>query len=216
MTRNGMAALAAATGMALAAGACGAPPPTPNLERGLTVYATCIPCHGQDGLGKQELGAPAIAGHEAWYIEEQLKKFRSGARGWHAEDLEGLRMKPMALSIPRDDDVPAVAAYVASLKPPEYRPRVTGGDPGRGSEQFARCTACHGAGAGGNPILKAPALAGKDDWYLLNQLKKFKAGIRGGGSMDPNGMIMRAQAAQLPDEQAMKDVISHIQRLTRP
>ncbi|MEK6816215.1 MAG: hypothetical protein AABY09_01260, partial [Nanoarchaeota archaeon] len=52
---------------------------------------------GQDGLGKPGLGAPAIAGHEAWYIEEQLRKFRSGARGWHAEDLEGLRMKPMAL-----------------------------------------------------------------------------------------------------------------------
>ena len=60
----------------------------------------------------------------------------------------------------------------------------------------------HGAAGGGNPILKAPSLAGKESWYLLTQLKKFKAGMRGGPA-DANGMLMQAQVATLPDEQAM-------------
>ena len=78
-----------------------------------------------------------------------------------------------------------------------------------------RCATCHGATAMGSQILGAPALATKDPWYLLTQLKKFKAGIRGGAG-DANSVIMRAQAAQLADEQAMKDVLAHVQNLAHP
>ena len=37
-----------------------------------------------------------------------------------------------------------------------------------------------------------------------------------GGPADANGMLMQAQVATLPDEQAMKDVIAHVQKLARP
>ena len=58
-------------------------------------------------------------------------------------------------------------------------------------------------------------LAKLDDWYVLTQLKKFKAGIRGANPADVSGATMRPMAATLPDEQAMRDVVAHIQGLSK-
>ena len=75
--------------------------------------------------------------------------------------------------------------------------------------------ACHGPTGGGNEAMRAPPLAKLDDWYVLTQLKKFKAGIRGTNPADLSGATMRPMAATLPDEQAMRDVIAHIQGLSK-
>jgi cytochrome c553 len=162
------------------------------------------------------LGVPSIAGMESWYLDAQLKKFRAGTRGVHPDDAEGLRMRPMALSLPLDADTTAVAGYLTTLhaKPPVAS--VTGGDARRGMEIYSRCATCHGANGEGNQALSAPSLANKEPWYLLGQLKKFKAGQRGANPADVYGAMMRAQAMQLPDEQAMRDVLTHVQVLARP
>jgi cytochrome c oxidase subunit 2 len=150
-----------------------------------------------------------------WYLEAQLAKFKGGVRGAHPDDVAGMRMGPMSRTLFTEEDVRAVAAYVASL--PAERPTslLSGGDPEQGKVVFvAVCTQCHGPDAAGNPTLNVPPLNRASDWYLLTQLKKFKAGVRGANPADQYGALMRAMAATLADEQAMKDVLAYIGTLT--
>ena len=51
--------------------------------------------------------------------------------------------------------------------------------------------------AAGNPDLKAPRLAGTDDWYLATQLRKFRSGVRGASPKDMGGRLMRPMARTL-------------------
>ena len=60
---------------------------------------------------------------------------------------------------------------------------------------------------------KAPSLFMTGDWYQLEQLKKYKAGIRGGNPKNSYGLVMRGFAMGFADEQAMKDVVAYIQSL---
>ena len=61
----------------------------------------------------------------------------------------------------------------------------------------------------------APPLASTNDWYLLNQLKKFKNGIRGVHPDDEYGNAMANMVLVLADEQAMRDVIAYIKTLEK-
>jgi cytochrome c553 len=102
------------------------------------------PCHNADGSGNAAVGAPNIAGMKEWYVERELDKFRSGVRGMHFSDVEGMRMRPMALSLTSEDDVKAVARYVETL-PPVPAAHIAPGDPkGRRSALYATCSSCHG------------------------------------------------------------------------
>ena len=40
-------------------------------------YATCASCHGDNGAGNQDLGAPRIAGTDDWYLATELRKFKT-------------------------------------------------------------------------------------------------------------------------------------------
>jgi cytochrome c553 len=182
---------------------------------GKELYGACTSCHGDSGLGDRKLGAPSIAGLPAWYVEAQVTKFKTGARGAHPDDFEGLRMRPMAKQMMNEGEVKAVAAYVASLPRTPITPTLEGGNASAGAASFGTCTACHGASAQGNENLKAPPLAGQADWYLLAQLRKFKTGIRGVDPKDASGAMMRPMALTLPTDQAMLDVVAHVSKLSR-
>jgi cytochrome c553 len=190
--------------------------PSDPLVRGAELYESCLPCHGADGAGNQRVLAPAVAGLPQWYIEAQLMKFRAVKRGYHFDDLAGLRMRPMALSMPTEDDVKTVSQYIASLPRPASQVTMQGGNAEKGKQYFNTCIACHGADGMGNQALNAPALAGTDDWYMMEQLLKFKSKVRGDPAIDPVGATMQAMTATLPDEQAMKDVIAYIKTLPVP
>ena len=185
-----------------------------NDAWGEVLFQLCAACHGDDGEGNQELAAPTIAGLDAWYVKAQLIKFRTGVRGMHAGDAEGMRMRPMSLTLGSDEDVEAVTQYVASL--PQIKPpaTLTGGDPVKGKTLYAPCTACHGPSAEGNPLLNGPPLSHLPDWYQLSQIKKFQAGMRGVMPEDATGILMRPMSFILADEQAIKDVIAHIVTLS--
>ncbi len=183
-------------------------------ERGKDLYRLCATCHGKDGSGDRSVGAPAIAGMAQWYVEAQLEKFRSGMRGTHFDDIAGMRMRPMSLTLMREGDVPAVSAYVAGLPPIAPPSALTGGDAANGKTLYTPCIACHGADGSGNQALFGAPLANVSDWYLLTQLENFRAGIRGSKSGDQSGAMMRPMALTLADEQAMKDVIAHIMTLS--
>jgi cytochrome c oxidase subunit 2 len=188
--------------------------PDEGVARGEALFNDyCAPCHGVDGTGKQGVGAPGIAGLDAWYVERQFHKFKDGVRGADARDIAGLRMRPMARTLATDNDIALVAEYVASM--PVIRPEavLAGGDPDRGKELYATCAACHGPEAAGNEILNAPPLNHSNDWYMLTQLKHFKDGVRGANPDDMTGASMRPMAMTLQDEQAMKDVVAYIQTL---
>jgi cytochrome c553 len=189
----------------------GAAAPAQDLERGEQLYVLCKQCHGTEGAGNAEALAPAIAGLPDWYVTTQLQTFRSGARGTHPDDVAGIRMYPMARWLESDADVEAVAAYVASLAPARPEPVLEGGDPARGAQTYQGvCIACHGPQGLGNQAMGSPSLLNSSDWYLLSSLKKFKSGVRAGSPQNPNSVLMRGFAAQLADEQAMKDVIAYV------
>ncbi len=191
---------------------CHAPSAPTGSARGPALFETCAACHGDDGQGRPEYGAPAIAGLDAWYVEAQLEKFRTGARGAHPDDAAGLRMRPMARQLDGAENVHAVAEYVASLPPTNPSATLTG-NAEAGEALFATCATCHGEGARGNVDRGAPPLHAASDWYLLAQLQKFKAGVRGTNPADTTGAQMRPMALGLADEAAMRDVLSYIATL---
>jgi cytochrome c553 len=182
---------------------------TDAATRGKEVFETCVPCHNADGSGNATIGAPNIAGMKEWYVQEELDKFRGGFRGMQFSDMEGMRMRPMALSLTSEDDVKAVAHYVESMTPVRH-PASLPGDPKAGEALFATCAACHGDNGAGNQDLKAPRIAGLDDWYLATELRKFRSGLRGTSPKDPEGRLMRPMARGLADEDAIRNVVAYI------
>ncbi len=86
-----------------------------------------------------------------------------------------------------------------------------GGDPQRGQQLYAVCSACHGPDGQGNAQMNAPKLAGQEPWYLRRQLEYYKNGVRGSDPDDTFGRQMAPMAATLSTEQAMRDVIAYIQ-----
>ncbi|MBI5837494.1 MAG: c-type cytochrome [Candidatus Eisenbacteria bacterium] len=186
----------------------------PNPVKGKVIFTkTCVACHGEKAQGKRDLNSPALHTQEPWYLAAQLQKFRSGLRGVDPKDAGGLVMRPMALSLPDEQAVLDVAAYVSSIEGPPATPEVKG-DAQAGAATFIKvCAACHGDGARGRPDLKTPALVGQNDWYVVLQLQKFKQGLRGADLKDATGAQMRAMALTLTSDVAMKDVAAYIARL---
>ncbi len=88
---------------------------TGDAGTGKNYYATCAACHGQNGMGNEALNAPPIAQLDAWYIDTQLHKYRTGIRGAHPRDVEGAQMAPMAKALPSDEALTDVAAYISTL-----------------------------------------------------------------------------------------------------
>jgi cytochrome c553 len=185
-----------------------------DLARGEQLFELCTQCHGTNGGGNSEALAPAIAGMPSWYVEAQLKNFKNGIRGMHADDTGGLRMYPMSQWLRTEADQKAVAAYVASLPATDPTAELAErGDAARGAGYYAVCSACHGPDGGGNQGMGAPPLTGQSDWYLYSSIKKYKSAIRGSGKGDPFGAAMIGMVATLPSEAAILDVIAHIESL---
>lgn len=186
-----------------------------DADAGKAHFATCVACHGEQAQGNRALNAPRINHLEAVYIVAQLQKFRSGIRGGEGATASARQMAPMAATLADDEAVLDVATYIASL---DSETPVAGveGDSAMGADYYNQfCGACHGAGAMGNVALNSPRLAGSDDWYLLAQLRAFRSGERGSHPDDATGRQMRAMAAILPDEQALKDVVAFLAGLER-
>jgi len=211
LTKNLVTTLGLAVWMVAAAGVHSAL--ASENERGEKLFALCQQCHGPKGQGDPTFLAPHIAGVDQWYLEAQLRNFRAGLRGKHPQDYPGMRMYPMAQWLPTDEDVTAVAAYVANLPDNRPAPTLTGGDPNNGKTLYQVCTACHGPEAVGNQALNAPPLLNASDWYLHSSLQRFKDGIRGGTPQNTNAVMMRGMSATLKDEQAIRDVIAYIMSL---
>jgi cytochrome c553 len=89
--------------------------PIGSLAKGESLTMTCSVCHGAglQGLTLPRVGAvPPIAGRSASYLARALYDFKLGSRGGTNAQF----MKP-AVDKLTEDDVIAIAAYVASLEP---------------------------------------------------------------------------------------------------
>ena len=171
------------------------------------LYAPCASCHGSDGEGNQRLGAPRLAGQPGWYIERQLRNWREGIRGTHSEDIYGMQMRPMAMTLIKD--LRRVVQFITTLRGTPSEPTIKG-DIDVGKTAYVTCTACHGAQGEGNKALNAPKIAGLPDWYVARQLKSFKKGIRGTHEKDIYGQQMRPMAMALANDEAMNNVAAYV------
>jgi cytochrome c553 len=87
------------------------------------------------------------------------------------------------------------------------------GDAARGKSLFGVCATCHGPNGEGMQEMNAPALAGRESWYIVRQLQNFKSGVRGTDPGDIYGRQMAPMAQLLPDKQAMEDVAAYLSTL---
>lgn len=85
-----------------------------NVDAGRRLYATCAACHGADGRGIAATNAPRLQGMSDWYMARQLKNFRDGVRGAHAQDVYGAQMALVAGMLTDDAAVGDVLAYLNS------------------------------------------------------------------------------------------------------
>jgi cytochrome c553 len=177
-------------------------------------YQVCIACHGATGQGNAAMGAPALAGQGAAYLERQLKHFKAGIRGADPLDTQGAQMKAMALTL-EDADIPRMANYLSALPRPAATTAPTG-DLKNGNNYYqSKCGACHGGQAEGNPDLNAPGLAWLDAAYLKHQYQNFQLGVRGTHTEDKFGRQMKMMSTSLPTDKDLDDVIAYIQSLAK-
>ena len=87
------------------------------------------------------------------------------------------------------------------------------GDAAKGQAFYAVCATCHGADGKGLESFNSPNLTGLQEWYIVRQLKNFRAGLRGVDSKDTYGMQMRPMALTLANDQAVEDVAAYITTL---
>ena len=191
-----------------------------DSEAGHRSYDVCAGCHGFLGEGNELIGAPRLAGVEAWYLERQVLNFREGIRGHVDGDASGKRMALMAQSVDSDRELGDLLAWIGTLPAPApaagalSSAAVTGNVEG-GRTLYALCSACHGSDGSGSESLGAPALVTLDGWYLLDQLSAYAEGIRGTHPSDTFGMQMRALATSFDTDVERLDLASFIDSLRR-
>ena len=137
--------------------------------------ASCVRCHGLDGVSKTK-GVPHIAGQRPAYLHLELRAYQTGVRGEKAMD--GV-VKYMS-----DDALVKVAAYYASLDPPQpvatpgAKPAAAKPDPVQaGKAAAASCAGCHGEG-GVSKIPGMPSLVSFAPKYFVAAMKAYKSGQR--------------------------------------
>lgn len=186
--------------------------PAGDPVAGQASYAVCSACHGAQGEGNKAVNAPKLAGQDPHYLERQLHNYKSGVRGTADGDTLGMQMAGMAATLATDKAVRDVVAYIGTLpdNPPE--PTITG-NIRKGKNFYTTCQFCHGPEGQGYWTMNAPRLSGMSDWYLAEQLRKFRDGVRGSHREDMYGRQMAQMADLFQDEQALADLVAYLNEL---
>jgi cytochrome c553 len=114
------------------------------------------------------------------------------------------------------DLLPSLAAHVETL--PRQQPTagevLAGADLINGRLLFEeRCMECHRYNASGEVVFGSPPLVGLQDWYLLAQVQKFRAGTRGTAKGDAMGAKMVASAQAITTDETARDLVAYIMTL---
>jgi cytochrome c oxidase subunit 2 len=62
------------------------------------------------------MNAPRLKGMSDWYLATQLKNFKHGVRGAHAQDMYGPQMALLSAILPDDQAIDDLVAYIDTLK----------------------------------------------------------------------------------------------------
>jgi len=90
-----------------------------DKKKGKAYYSSCVICHGEDGRGLPAMGGPNLLGLDAKYVTLQINNFKKGIRGGHTLDTWGSMMGLMSRTLPNDQAIEDVLAYLNSdLNPP--------------------------------------------------------------------------------------------------
>ena len=179
-------------------------PASSNLEE---VYQACVLCHGT----KEMQRGPILDGLPAWYIERQLGKFAAGKRGQKEENRSSLLMIPVVQQYDDPQLWSKLAKRFESLPKPDHIKTIRG-NPERGKQLYAVCASCHGPQGQGNLTINAPPLNVQEDWYLMDQLRKFKMDWRGYDPDDVEGNLMR-NITKIYSINDLKDIVAYIVRM---
>jgi len=183
-----------------------------NVDAGRLLYNnTCKTCHGESAEGNKKFLAPTLANNNDWYLYRQLMNYRNGIRGYDDHDTLAFQMAAMAKTLKDSIAACDVVAYIKIL-PGDNITIATVGDIKNGKNIYQSiCGSCHGPNASGNEKFNAPRLSGLNDWYLKQQIWKFKKSIRGSHPDDKLGAQMITMMAMLPDDQSINDVVVYMQ-----
>ncbi|HIG31644.1 MAG TPA: c-type cytochrome [Verrucomicrobiales bacterium] len=171
------------------------------------LYKSCQLCHSTREMQR----GPIIDGWPAWYVESQLFKFRKNIRGNDSRNKSEVLMRVGMSVLESDSQVRELARYISTLDIKKSI-RTARGDVNKGKTIFLRCLPCHGNKAEGIPLLKTPPLIVMEDWYLVDQIRKFQMGWRGNSERDPHGLMM-AVAVKPLSKQDILDVVVYIGKL---
>jgi cytochrome c553 len=186
-----------------------------DATAGAAKASTCIACHGPGGNSLDVTLGPVIAGQNASYSRDQIRRIKTGQR-------PNPVMQPLVKDL-TDQDIADVAAYFANQTPtgneadPSYwkdgEKLYRSGDAARG---IPACTACHGPQGRGNPAAGYPALQAQFAVYTVKQLDGYAADTRyardaaGQPQAGPNAPIMKVIAARLTAEDR-RNLASYLQ-----
>ena len=197
--------------------ACGTPTgddheTEPISEKG-AYQRICQQCHGENGEGNLELRSPSIAGQPAWYLQRQIEKFRSGQRGADPRDTFGQQMRAIALTLEDADIAEAIETVTSFRAFPTESTLTADSEHGRQIYQ-EQCIDCHRYNGSGELVFGSSPLTAFQDWYLADQLDKFRTGIRGYHADDEKGSQMRHLASYLAESDT-RDVTAYIATLAK-
>ncbi|MBT4227020.1 MAG: c-type cytochrome [Verrucomicrobia bacterium] len=153
----------------------------------------CMVCHSTREMQR----GPVLDGLPEWYLAEQLRNFKSGHRGKNpanrAEALMGVAMA----KVETEAQLAALARNFSGRKPKPSIRVVRGNIPIGRAHYATRCASCHGAKGEGKPEIKSPPVNVQEDWFLLDQLRKYATGQRSVHPSDAGGLMMKASLAGL-------------------
>ncbi|XQW86411.1 c-type cytochrome [Thalassotalea piscium] len=173
------------------------------------VYQQCVVCHGEKAEGNKNLKAPVLAGQSEAYLNRQLLNFANGLRGHHPKDTFGSQMVAISQQLDLNKEVPQLAAYLSALPIPVKQLDIEGNMKNGSRYYQARCGACHGGKAQGNPLMNAPRLSGQSIDYLKRQMINFATEVRGTHQSDKFGRQM-AMMSKVSSGQELNDIFYYI------
>lgn len=174
-----------------------------------TFEQQCVACHGKQAEGNQALKAPALAGQDEWYIKNQLIAFQKGYRGTAEGDASGAGMAAISKSL-NASQINGIALFIQA-KPKAAMTATIKGDALKGQQYYdTLCGSCHGPEGKGNAALNSPKLAGLNDWYIVEQINKFRAAKRGYHQDDRLGKQMKMMSSIVPGDEATKDIATYL------
>lgn len=92
--------------------------PSADLDNGQYIFqARCMECHRYNASGEMTFGSPPLTGRQHWYLADQIRKFKSGARGAKKGDEKGAKMVFTSNFIEDEEDLRDVMAYILTLNP---------------------------------------------------------------------------------------------------